>query len=184
MSSLKLGTPIGLSYLIEVTSFAFMALFIARLGTETLAAHQIVANLGTVLYMLPLSLSIATSTLVAQSIGADQPSLAKEIGYSSLVFTTGLCVSVGIGIWFLRYLLLDLYSPPESVKTVALPLFLFIAFYQIFDALQVTAAFILRGYRVAFWPMWIYAISLWGVGLGGGYLLVIVTGKQIGRAHV
>lgn len=168
---LKLGTPIGLSYLIEVTSFAFMALFIARLGTETLAAHQIVANLGTVLYMLPLSLSIATSTLVAQSIGADQPSLAKEIGYSSLVFTTGLCVSVGIGIWFLRYLLLDLYSPPESVKTVALPLFLFIAFYQIFDALQVTAAFILRGYRVAFWPMWIYAISLWGVGLGGGYLL-------------
>jgi MATE family multidrug resistance protein len=54
---------------------------------------------------------------------------------------------------------------------VAIPLFLFIAFYQIFDALQVTSAFILRGYRVAFWPMWIYAISLWGVGLGGGYIL-------------
>ena len=39
---LKLGLPIGLSYLIEVTSFAFMALFIARLGTLPLAGHQIV----------------------------------------------------------------------------------------------------------------------------------------------
>ncbi len=168
---LKLGLPIGLSYLIEVTSFAFMALFIAKLGTVPLAGHQIVANLGTVLYMLPLSLSIATSTLVAQSIGADQPKLAKEIGWSALLFTTSLCVLVGLMVWIFKYPLLDLYAPPDEVKTMAIPLFLFIAFYQIFDALQVTSAFILRGYRVAFWPMWIYAISLWGVGLGGGYVL-------------
>jgi MATE family multidrug resistance protein len=168
---LKLGLPIGLSYLIEVTSFAFMALFIAKLGTVPLAGHQIVANLGTVLYMLPLSLSIATSTLVAQSLGADKPTLAKEIGWSSLIFTTTLCVLVGLLVWIFRYPLLDLYAPSADVRSMAIPLFLFIAFYQIFDALQVTSAFILRGYRVAFWPMWIYAISLWGVGLGGGYLL-------------
>lgn len=168
---LKLGLPIGLSYLIEVTSFAFMALFIAKLGTVPLAGHQIVANLGTVLYMLPLSLSIATSTLVAQSLGADKPTLAKEIGWSSLIFTTTVCVLVGVLVWIFRYPLLDLYAPSADVRTVAIPLFLFIAFYQIFDALQVTSAFILRGYRVAFWPMWIYAISLWGVGLGGGYIL-------------
>ena len=168
---LKLGLPIGLSYLIEVTSFAFMALFIAKLGTVPLAGHQIVANLGTVLYMLPLSLSIATSTLVAQSLGADKPILAKEIGWSSLVFTTTLCVLVGFLVWIFRYPLLDLYAPSADVRAMAIPLFLFIAFYQIFDALQVTSAFILRGYRVAFWPMWIYAISLWGVGLGGGYIL-------------
>jgi MATE family multidrug resistance protein len=168
---LKLGLPIGLSYLIEVTSFAFMALFIAKLGTVPLAGHQIVANLGTVLYMLPLSLSIATSTLVAQSLGVDKPILAKEIGWSSLVFTTTVCVLVGLLVWIFRYPLLDLYAPSADVRSMAIPLFLFIAFYQIFDALQVTSAFILRGYRVAFWPMWIYAISLWGVGLGGGYIL-------------
>lgn len=168
---LKLGLPIGLSYLIEVTSFAFMALFIARLGTLPLAAHQVVANLGTVLYMLPLSLSIATSTLVAQSIGAKRLKEAKEIAWSCLLFTTGLCVLVGSLVWLTRGELIELYSPSPEVKAIALPLFLFIAFYQAFDALQVTSAFILRGYRVAFWPMWIYALSLWGIGLGGGYLL-------------
>jgi MATE family multidrug resistance protein len=168
---LKLGTPIGFSYLIEVTSFTFMSLFIARLGTTALAGHQIVANMGTVIYMVPLSLSIATMTLVSQSIGANKPERAEEIGWSSVFFTTVLCIVIGIGVWVLRLQLLDLYDPPEAVKVFSIPLFLFIALYQIFDALQVTAAFILRAYRVAFWPMVIYAGSLWGVGLGGGYLL-------------
>jgi MATE family multidrug resistance protein len=168
---LKLGTPIGFSYLIEVTSFTFMSLFIARLGTTALAGHQIVANMGTVIYMVPLSLSIATMTLVSQSIGANKPERAEEIGWSSVFFTTALCISIGITVWILRVQLLDLYDPPAEVKAFSIPLFLFIAFYQVFDALQITAAFILRAYRIAFWPMVIYAGSLWGVGLGGGYLM-------------
>ena len=168
---LKLGTPIGFSYLIEVTSFTFMSLFIARLGTTALAGHQIVANMGTVIYMVPLSLSIATMTLVSQSIGADKQERAEEIGWSSVFFTTALCILIGIGVWVFKFELLDLYDPPAEVKVFSVPLFLFIAFYQVFDALQVTAAFILRAYRIAFWPMLIYAGSLWGVGLGGGYLM-------------
>ena len=168
---LKLGAPIGFSYLIEVTSFTFMSLFIARLGTTALAGHQIVANLGTVIYMVPLSLSIATMTLVSQSIGANKPERAEEIGWSSVFFTTATCITIGLAVWVFRMQLLDLYDPPAEVKAFSIPLFLFIAFYQIFDALQVTAAFILRAYRIAFWPMLIYAGSLWGVGLGGGYLL-------------
>ena len=168
---LKLGAPIGFSYLIEVTSFTFMSLFIARFGVTALAGHQIVANLGTVIYMVPLSLSIATMTLVSQSIGANRQDRAEEIGWSAVTFTTLLCIVIGIAVWFLRMFLLDLYSPPEAVKQFAIPLFLFIALYQIFDSLQVTAAFILRAYRIAFLPMIIYAISLWGVGLGGGYIL-------------
>ena len=168
---LKLGAPIGFSYLIEVTSFTFMSLFIARLGITALAGHQIAANLGTVIYMVPLSISIATMTLVSQSIGANKPERAEEIGWSSVVFTTALCIVIGISVWIFRIQLLELYDPPMEVKIFLLPLFLFIAFYQMFDALQVTAAFILRAYRVTFWPMVIYAASLWGVGLGGGYLL-------------
>ena len=139
--------------------------------STALAGHQIVANMGTVIYMVPLSLSIATMTLVSQSIGANRQERAEEIGWSSVLFTTGLCIVIGIAVWALRIELLNLYDPPEAVKAFSIPLMLFIAFYQIFDALQVTAAFILRAYRIAFWPMVIYAGSLWGVGLGGGYLM-------------
>jgi MATE family multidrug resistance protein len=168
---LKLGTPIGLSYLIEVTSFAFMAIFISRFGTSMMAGHQIISNMGTVIYMVPLALSIATMTLIAQHLGAKKPYEAEQIGWSALMFTTSLCIIIGVIVWISQDFLLDLYSPSEEVRKNAKNLFIFIAFYQAVDALQVTTAFILRGYRVAFWPMCIYAISLWGVGLGGGYIL-------------
>ncbi|AHG33392.1 MATE efflux family protein [Burkholderia pseudomallei MSHR511] len=64
---LVLGVPMGLSYLIEVTSYTFMALFIAQFGTTTLAGHQIAGNIGAVLYMTPLSIGVASSTLVARA---------------------------------------------------------------------------------------------------------------------
>ena len=67
---LQLGIPMGLSILIEVTGFSFMALFIARLGTTPVAGHQIAANLVALLFMMPLAMANATSTLVAQRIGA------------------------------------------------------------------------------------------------------------------
>ncbi len=120
---LRLGTPIGFSYLIEVTSFTFMSLFIVRLGTTALAGHQIVANMGAIIYMVPLSLSIATMPLVSQSIGANKPERAEEIGWSSVFFTTGLCITIGIAVWTFRMQLLDLYDPPTEVKAFSMPLF-------------------------------------------------------------
>ena len=110
------------------------------------------------IYMVPLSLSIATMTLVSQSIGANKPERAEEIGWSSVFFTTATCIIIGIAVWVFRMQLLDLYDPPAEVKAFSIPLFLFVAFYQIFDALQVTAAFILRAYRIAFWPMLILSL--------------------------
>ena len=75
---LKLGIPIGLSTMFEVTSFTFMAVLIARLGTVAVAGHQIVSNLIAILFMVPLSLGIATSVLVAQSLGAGDPKVARR----------------------------------------------------------------------------------------------------------
>ena len=168
---LKLGLPMGLSFLIEVTAFTFMALFIARLGSNTLAAHQITANFGTVLYMLPLSIANATCTLVAQEIGSGRLANARRTGNAGVRLGVLLSVSVGIVVWLSREQLIGLYTPDVSVATAAMPLFFFIAFYQAFDSLQVGTAYVLRAYKVAFIPTLMYAVALWGVGLGGGYLI-------------
>ncbi len=61
----RLGVPAGLAVMVEVTSFTLMALFIARQGTVAAAAHQIASNLTAVLYMVPLSLAIATSARIS-----------------------------------------------------------------------------------------------------------------------
>lgn len=168
---LKLGVPMGLSYLIEVTAFTFMALFIARLGSETLAAHQITANFGTLLYMLPLSIASATGILVAQEIGANRLSAAKQAADAGIALGVIVSVAIGLLVWFNREQIVALYTPDPQIAAIAVPLFVFIGFYQCVDAVQVGAAFVLRAYKVATVPTLMYALGLWGFGLGGGYLL-------------
>ena len=168
---IRLGVPMGLTYLIEITSFTLMAIFIARLGTVVLAGHQIAANLGAVAYMVPLSLSIATSTLAAQSIGARDRTAARRISLNGIKLAAICAAIVGTAVLILRHDLVNLYTHDAAVLAIAVPLLPFIAFYQMFDALQVMAAFILRAYKIALIPTVIYALSLWGVGLGGGYVL-------------
>ena len=168
---LRLGVPMGLSYLIEVTAFAFMALFIARLGSHAMAAHQITANFGTVLYMLPLSLASATGTIVAQEIGAGRLQAARLAGRAGVRLGTLLAVIVGIIVWIMRAEIIGIYTPDVGVAAAAMPLFFFIAFYQLFDALQVGTAFVLRAYKIATVPTIMYALALWGVGLSSGYLM-------------
>ncbi len=168
---LRLGLPMGLTYLIEITSFTLMSIFITRMGTDTLAGHQIIANLSAVAYMMPLSLSIATSTLVAQSIGARDMAAARRIGWRGIRLGAGLALLTGTLLWLLREPLLHAYVSDPAVIAKALPLMLFVAFYQAFDAVQVMSAFILRAYKIALIPTLIYAGSLWGVGPGGGYVM-------------
>ncbi|HTH61744.1 MAG TPA: MATE family efflux transporter [Paraburkholderia sp.] len=168
---LKLGIPMGLSYLIEVTSYTFMALFIARFGTTTLAGHQIAGNLGAVLYMTPLSIGIATSTLVAQALGAGRPAEARTLARHGIASAVLIACGYSAIVMLLRRLIIAGYTPDAHVVAAAMPLVAIVTLYHLFDALQITTAFALRAYRVAVVPTVIYALALWGVGLGGGYAL-------------
>jgi len=168
---LRLGVPMGLSYLIEVTAFTFMAVFIARLGEIPVSGHQIAANFGTFIYMIPLAIANATATLVAHAIGARELDRAKHIGDSGIRLAWCLSLGIGCAVWFSREALVRAYTPDPGIMAAALPLFMFVSVYQMFDAIQVTTAFVLRAYKIVIIPTVIYAFALWGVGLGGGILV-------------
>jgi MATE family multidrug resistance protein len=167
---LKLGLPMGLSYLIEVTSYTFMALFIARFGTTTLAGHQIAGNVGAVLYMMPLSIGIATSTLVSQRIGAGESGAARSLSRHGILLAAALATLLATTLLLARPAIVAAYTSDPHVAAAAMPLLMIVAFYHLADAVQITTAFVLRAYKVAVVPTLIYALALWGIGLGGGYV--------------
>ena len=51
----------------------------------------------------------------------------------------------------------------------ALPLVAWVAIFHFADAVQTVAAFVLRAWHIATAPMVIYALSIWGLGLAGGF---------------
>lgn len=169
---LKLGVPMGLSILVEVTGFSFMAVFIARLGVTAAAGHQIAANLAALLFMMPLALSSATMTLVAQRVGARDPADARRLGWHGLQFGLLLALGMAALLWAGRHAVAGVYTDHAPVLAVAVPLLVWVAAFHVADAVQAMAAFVLRAYRIATLPMLIYAGALWGIGLGGGWWLV------------
>ena len=168
-AQLKLGVPIGLSIFFEVSSFTLMAIFISRLGTTDVSAHQIVGNITATLYQIPLSIAIAVCVMVSQALGAGSPKAAREITVRGLKVALAIAACSVAFMYFGQDFLLGLYSKETAVTSLAASLLVFGMIYHITDAAQTVSNFALRGYRVTMLPMIIYGVMLWGVGLGGGY---------------
>jgi multidrug resistance protein, MATE family len=176
VAQLRLGVPMGLAILIETSGFTFMAFFISRLGDTPLAGHQIAVNLVALLFMLPLGLANGTATLVAQRIGAGDPADARRLGWHGVQVAGLLAAGLGGTVFLLREPILRLYTHDPVIVAAALPLLAWVALFHIGDAVQCVTSFVLRAWHVANVPVVIYAVALWGIGLGGGYAAAFGAG--------
>lgn len=168
---LKLGLPIGLTFVADVTAFTFMALFIARLGPLSSAAHQIASNLAAFAFMTPLALGNATAVLVGQAIGAGQTVQARHLCGKSVRLGMLTALGYSAAFWFGAPYIAALYTSDLAVQQGAIPLIQLVALYHLGDALQAVSVNALRGYKKSVLPMVVYALALWGIGIGGGVLL-------------
>lgn len=168
---LRLGVPMGLSNLVEITAFTLVALFVAPLGAEIVAGHRIVANLAALCYMLPLSLAIATLSAVGQAAGAKDWGRARHHAAAGALLAGVTSTGLGLVLWWAADPLVALYTDNPVVRKVAVGLVIYIALYQVVDALQTVAGYVLRAYRVTVLPMLVQTLCFWGVGLGGGWWL-------------
>ena len=168
---LALGLPIAIGMLVEVTSFTFMALLLARLGAVVSGAHQIVSNLAALFFMVPLSLGVGTQILVSHALGRGDLRQARQIALAGLRLALGIALIVSGLLMTLDTQVVRLYTSHEEVAALALTLLPIMAAFHVFDAVQGVAAQALRGYHRTMAPMLIYSVALWGFGLGGGYWL-------------
>jgi MATE family multidrug resistance protein len=168
---LRLGVPMGLSIMVEVTGFTFMSFFVSRVGATAVAGHQIAVNMVSMMFMLPLAIANASSTLVAQRIGADDAADARRIGWAGLEIGVLIAAVLGSAVYLLREQVVGLYTADPVIVAAAVPLLAWVALFHIADAAQTVSAFVLRAYRIATVPVIVYVVAVWGLGLGGGYVV-------------
>ena len=167
----RLGIPAGMSYLVEVTSFTLMAVFIARLGVVASASHQIAASMAAVLYMMPLSLAIACSARVSFWLGANRSEDAKRVVLLGIKLAFIISIALAAILLIARDTISSYYSNNPVIVSAASSLLIWVAAYHLADSIQAVCAFLLRCYGVTLAPLMIYSILLWGFGLYGGYKL-------------
>ena len=168
---LKLGLPMGGAGFAEVAAFSSIAVLVGRFGDVQIAAHQIALNSSALVFMFPMGISAAITVRVGHALGAGDARAARHVAWSG----------VGVGLIFgaltmapiilARHQVAAVYSSDPAVQALAADLLLFAAFWQLFDATQVTAIGALRGYKVTLLPMLLMLCAFWLLGVPVGWWL-------------
>lgn len=178
-SILKLGIPMGGSYLVEVCAFTFMTLLVAQEGIAVVGGQQIMSNLAALAYMMPMSIGVATAALAAQLIGAQQMQQAHRTSMMGLL--VGLCGALMTSVFLFsgRNLIVAAYTNNPEVAAVALSLLTLLPFFHVVDAMQCINSYLLRAHKVAMVPMLLQTFALMVIGLGGGWYLGFGPGRAL-----
>jgi MATE family multidrug resistance protein len=172
---LKLGLPIGCSLFVESSIFAVIALLIGSLGADMVAAHQICLSFSSLVFMVPMSIASAISVRVGRAIGAGDFRLARLAGYSGIGLTALIAiVSASLTLLF-PAAIVSIYTRNPQVAAMATALLFLAALFQFSDAVQVSTAGALRGYKDTRVPMAMLVVAYWVIGLPLGYGLGLTS---------
>ncbi|MEH6811857.1 MAG: MATE family efflux transporter [Motiliproteus sp.] len=168
---LWLGVPIGISLFIEASMFAFIALFLAPLGTQTVAAHQITISFTTLVFMIPLSLSMAMTIRTSYAIGMGKPLYARFICKSGIKLAVLIASVTASAMFLFSEQIATMYTNSIEITSIATELLFLACIFQFSDAIQVNSAGALRGYKDTRIPLLAVFIAYWIIGLPLGYSL-------------
>ncbi|WP_440055964.1 MATE family efflux transporter [Pseudoalteromonas sp. T1lg65] len=171
LTVIKLGFPIALATLFEVTLFACIPLFIAELGAIAVSGHQIAASVTTLLFMMPLSLSMAIAIRIGNLNGQGAHQQLKAAINTAFILAVAVAALVAFVTFISRDAIVWLYTKDPAVAALASSIIVLACFYQLPDALQVSANGVLRGLKYTQPISWITFVSYWLVGFMLGFVL-------------
>ena len=170
-STLRIGVPIGITYFAEVSAFCAVGLLVARFGVVQVSANQIALNFSSLVFMVPMSIGIALTTRVGQSLGEGDAEKARFIAWVGVALSLAFAVLSAIFIALFRFQVAAAYTSDVAVQDVAAVLLLLAAIFQLPDAIQVTTSCAIRGYKVTRPPMIIQLMAFYGFALPIGWAL-------------
>src|ERR1700731_3708826 len=178
---LRLGLPIGALIGLEVGLFAMTGVLMGVIGADALGAHQLVLNVASVTFMVPLGLSQAATVRVAFQLGLGAPAAARRAGFVAVALGASFMVAMAMLLLLMPRTIASAYvdaSDPANggLVAIAVQLFVIAALFQISDGVQVIAVGALRGYRDTAVPMLIAAIGYWAIGFAGSWLFAFPLG--------
>jgi MATE family multidrug resistance protein len=146
------------------------------LGDVELGAHQIVINLASLTYMVPLGLSIGAAARVGNLIGAREPLRVRRACATALSLGGGVMAVFGMGFVVFRNVLPRLYLEDPAVLVLAAALLPIGGAFQIADGLQVVGAGLMRGMGRPKVGAMVNLVGFYGLGLPLAWLLAFPLG--------
>ena len=174
----KVGAPIAGTFFFEIMAFCAVTLFVGKFSEEQTAANNLALNIGSLAFMIPVSISAAVAVKVGHAYG--EKSFRKVETYAHASLFASLCFTVFTGclFYFFPDFVLGLYTDDISVLEWGKKLLFWVACFQLFDGAQVTIAGILRGLSITRASSLAIFIGYWVIGIPLGCYLGFKTNLE------
>lgn len=162
---LRVGAPIGAQQFLEFGVFGAAGLLMGLLGTIAVASHQVALQLAALTFMIPVGVAQATSVIVGQAVGREDPAGARRAVGAGLAAATAFMSLTAVLFLSVPEPLARVFSDDGAVVTAAAALLPIAGVFQVFDGVQVAAAGALRGIGDTRVPMILNLVGFWFIGL-------------------
>ena len=172
-----MGYASAISLAAEVLAFSALAVFAGWLGTVPLAAHGVVYQVLGVPLMISIGIGVATSVRTGIAYSRRDRADTALAGLSGVVLNFVITGSFAFAIYLYTAPLLGIFTGDIRIIELLLPFALVYTVGMVFDAAQMVASAVLRGYRETWWPTLLQGFSFAFVMLPACYLLAFTVGR-------
>ena len=179
---LNVGLPAGLEQAQFNIAFMIYTRIIASLGTTALAAHGVTLAMQSLTFNIGFALSIATSAIVGQTLGAQRPDLAEKASYMTMRYSLVFMGVIAVILMTLGGQITSLFVGGENsgaVVDIARQTMFIFAFAMPGLAVSLSLSGSLRGAGDTRAVLYIMAGTTWIVRLVPAYLLAITFGLGV-----
>jgi len=164
---MRFGLPNGFHFMLDLFGFTLFVLFVGRFGTLELAATNITFNINHIAFMPMVGIGMAVEIIVGQRLGENQPKLARYGTHSALHLTFLYMGTIALTyVLFPKIYLFPFAAQADPiqflpVQRMTIVLLYFVAFYSIFDTMNIIFACALKGAGDTRWVMITSVLLSW-----------------------
>lgn len=162
----------SIQILFKIGLFSSSIILTGFLGAKIQAANQIILNISTLIFAIPLSLATTGSILTSKVIGSKSYFEILKIATRLIIVFFTLEIPVLVSLYFLKRDIPAIYVDDNQTINVVIGSFLLILLFMTIDGLEVIFLGLLKGLNDTKIPAVICFLSYWGIGFCVSKLLV------------
>ena len=174
----RLGVPAAFERITISAGQMVITGLVTGMGSSILAAHQLANTAESICYMPVYGFNVASTTLVAQSLGAGEKDMAKEYADACIRYGVAIMSACAVLMFILAPQMIGIFIRDSAVIALGASMLRIQAFAEPFVAVANVASGILRGAGDTRWPFYISLIGMWLVRLS--LAIVAIKGFGIG----
>jgi putative MATE family efflux protein len=176
---IRIGLPVFGDRALQQAGQTLYLKMIMLYGTTAYAAHQVGLSIEALSFMPGYGFSIAVTTAVGQSLGANQRDRANLINWEANRFAVMLMAGMGMVFFFFPYLLLRLFTSDLEVIRLGTQFLIIVAILQVPLAITMVLSGSLKGAGDTRYLLFTTIVGSWLVRVPLAYLFSVVLGLSL-----